>query len=538
MAKRSLALRFGSSTALIFAVACGSEGGVPSETSGEAGHAGQNGGPPEPSAGAAGAAGAASGGTSGTTGGTAGQPPNLDPELIDLLDKGATNEDATVDDALDGRVLEPVELIKANARIAGITSDDRVVYRDTDGLFSIKAAPGAPRRVAAVYPGTVHIKGRAIFTFTQEDWGSGQGALSVWTPHVGVRQVGKAAIGEANVQARRDGRYLLFALNVSEASLDIVAASSDLAVAQVIVKGAGRGGSETCRPSFGFANENALVAYCEPGSTEAKLVQLRVGEDHLWTPEVVAEKVGTQFAADESGETLFYIDRRGHGYIRTQSSTTKLESNVTWGMLTHDGETLFYTVGDQLRRRTDSGPAIPVVTTGFTQSAAWTQDASFVLYSRTIEYAGVAQRDLYLTGTEWFNPEPRELVGQPVARLSRSAFTRDGRFALYMTDVNDAGAGTLHAYPTAGGSGFTMAGVDTVLAAAGSTVLVSDGRSEPGSWPMLADLKKLSLDSGTPPSVVKGGIVDGRSHQVTEDGTRVVYVAGAPQQAIYLHPLD
>src|SRR6201999_3184719 len=102
-----------------------------------------------------------------------------------------------------------------------------------------------------------------------------------------------------------------------------------------------------------------------------------------------------------------------------------------------------YTVGDQLRRSTvPYANPVPIVTTGFSEPVAFTPSYDRVLYSSTVTYDNGTQRDLRLVATDAFNPQPIELVSDPVAQLARSSITTDGKFVFYLTDVADTG-GTL-----------------------------------------------------------------------------------------------
>ncbi len=453
---------------------------------------------------------------------------------------GFSNEDATVDNELDPTVSDPTHLIDTDATLLGVTNDDRIVYRDSNGLWSIKAAPEAPARLAATVSGNVFIRGRTVFNFTNVDWETQQGTLAFWTPNVGRRTVGTALYGDNAVSARADGKYVVFAVAQTDDTVDVIGARSDLDEPQVLVRAA-RGNEETCPPNYGFAGKSIIVTWCEEGSTAATLDRFRLSDDGLWKKETIASGVQPQWASDRTGKVLFYIEEGGKGFLLDGSEKQAFENGVTWGKLHPEGTAILYGVGDQLRRRDLPGSPIPIVTTGFVQAARWSDDLDYVLYSRKLDYEEGMRQDLLLTATDWFNPEPTVLVKEPKAVLTRSGFTKSSTHALYMTDVVN-GEGTLHVYPVSGGEETTFPNVVSALAGPDNLIVFSDDRTPLGTWPRLANLKLYDVSGEEDPVMLRASVVDGQDFQLTQDRTIVAYVLpgpGAPDQprGIYLHPL-
>jgi hypothetical protein len=189
-----------------------------------------------------------------------------------------------------------------------------------------------------------------------------------------------------------------------------------------------------------------------------------------------------------------------------------------------DGSALLYNVSDQLRRTTlpDVSP-IAVVTRGFAQGGEFSSNFEYVLYSTKVTYENGTRRDLFLGKTAEFNPQPVTFVPDPVATLGRSSFTRDGKYALYFTDVTPNGS-TLNVRPVAGGDPISLPNVYEVAAAAGSKVVFTDNRSDPEKYPVLADMKLLNLAKGTEPELLEAKVVDGRSFYVDATGRLVVWL--------------
>jgi hypothetical protein len=153
---------------------------------------------------------------------------------------------------------------------------------------------------------------------------------------------------------------------------------------------------------------------------------------------------------------------------------------------------------------------------------AWTSDFTRVLYSTEVLYQNGTTQDLRTTPTDWFNPTPTVLVGQPVATLGRSVLTAAGDHVLYVTDPTDQG-GTLHVRPITGEPGITLLKVDTVLAAFDSVLLFTDNRSEPNVFPVIVDMKMYDATATAPPQMIEAGIVEGRNIQVRSDLHTVIY---------------
>jgi hypothetical protein len=242
-----------------------------------------------------------------------------------------------------------------------------------------------------------------------------------------------------------------------------------------------------------------------------------------WRQLTVASDMSTTWSADVDGRFVFYVGNDYRAYVLTGDTPQVVDAGVSWGTMVNDGSALLYTVGDQLRRSPlpDLNPN-PVVTNGFAVRNGWSPDMSHALYSRRVTYEGGTQRDLYLASTVEFNPEPKVLVPEPLARLSRSLFTTDGQYALYLT-TNGEGGTTLHVQPVNGDEEQLWPWVDTIAAAHGSRIVFSDNRSSPDKYPIVADLKVLDPITGQT-AVLQERVDDGRTFYVSADGRRVVFI--------------
>jgi hypothetical protein len=197
---------------------------------------------------------------------------------------------------------------------------------------------------------------------------------------------------------------------------------------------------------------------------------------------------------------------------------------VSRGFLLPDGSAVLYTVGDQLRRSPvpEADPE-PIVTTGFSEPVAFTSSYGMALYSSKVTYDNGTQRDLRLVATDGFNPEPIELVPDPVAAMPRSSITDDGKFVLFLTDVEPTG-GTLHVVGMDGGEVLSFPGVLDVLAARGSGIVFTDHASDPDVYPNVADLEYIDVASMSEPMLVEGAVLDAKNFQLDARGEHVIYL--------------
>jgi hypothetical protein len=434
-------------------------------------------------------------------------------------------------------------LIPGAAVPVGITDDGYLLYRDNAKLSVASLTnPKASFDVSSI-AGNAAVKGRVVVQWSNIDYAAGRADLTVWTGARCVRTIQRTLSADDSVAASADGSKLLYATNVTDTTFDVVAASRDFAAQQVIAAGVGRASDSTCRADYGFAGSRIVVASCSPGSRDAALSVFDAGPSG-WTKTDVSTTASGNWAADALGAKLFYTTSKSAGLYWNGGAGPgeSVDDGVGQGSWNANGSAVLYTVGDQLRRASPPDfAAIPIVTNKFRYLGAYSPDFNYALYSTTVTYEGGEKRDLLLTRTTSFNANPTKLVPTPAARLSRSAFTGDGKYALYLTELDEQGAGTLHVQPSAGGAEQTFPGVDTVTRAGSSMIVFSDGR-DTTNYPVVAALKVLDAASGLPPAVLRAAVIDGRSFYVTPDQQAVVYARPRAGQdtstdGIWIHPL-
>jgi hypothetical protein len=266
-----------------------------------------------------------------------------------------------------------------------------------------------------------------------------------------------------------------------------------------------------------------VIGWCAPGSLFGKIEQYEALAGH-WTATVIASDSLSTWSSDQSGDRIFYQSNDYRGRLVEAGESRVVDASVSSGIVLPDGSAILYNVGDQLRRTAlpDINP-VPIVTRGFSQLAEFNPSYDHVLYSRQVTYDSGTKRDLMLTNASIFNPQPTELVALPTAGLSRSAFTSDGQYVIYLTDLDPRGS-TLNVYSVTAGTTRTFPSVVSALAVGGAQIVFTDNESDPDKYPIVADLNLLDAATGAPPQLLEAKIFDGHSFFADAEVGLVTYV--------------
>ena len=455
--------------------------------------------------------------------------PEVSPSLPSENQASTDDPDATVGaPPID---TTPRLLIGGTATLNGMTRDGYVVYRGSDGLYAVAQAEGSEPTLILAQSATAVVRGRVVFVYTGIDYQTNLADLSVWTAASGTHEVGRVLFSEDFVAASEDGAYVAFVTSAPETTVDVTVATSDLAERAVVLPGVGRSSESTCRARFAFARDAFIAATCEAGSTAAALQRFTPStsvaiEDAGWASETLATGIQSgNWSTDATGAKVFFVSAGSQGRVHEGGQERVVDQSVTWGAFVPDGSALLYTVSDQLRR-TGLGAILPqpVVTTGYGQRTAFSPTMDHALYSSVVSYEGGERRNLFIAATGGLATTVDTLVDGPNGNVSRSAFTADGRFVLWLTDITTNGA-TLNVRAVTGGAVRTFPNVDSVLASKGSQIVFSSDRSDASVYPITTDLYRVDLGGdAAPPTRIGSSITDGRAFQITPDGNAVVYV--------------
>lgn len=418
----------------------------------------------------------------------------------------------------------PTEVAAAATTVAGVTSDDWVLYRSDENLVASKLGSDETQTITDS-PGTTVIIGPVLFNYANVDYTANIGDLSVWTAAGGTQELGTTTYSGTLIAASASGDFFVYPANANtkKSKVDLMIASNDLAQNDALIPGMGLGSDTTCSPQVGFVGEALFVGSCEPDSRDATIQRFDF-DGTSWNATTLAEAALPTWSVDSSGNGLFYQTNDYQGYYATGGQQYRIDASVSRGYLMPDGSAALYTVGDQLRRSpVPYADPVPIVTTGFSQPVAFSSDYGKALYSTTVTYDNGTQQDLRLVTTDGFNPQPIELVSDPIAELPRSVFTEDGNYVLYLTDMTDTG-GTLHVVDAGGNEVLALPGVLDALAARGSGILFTDNASDPSVYPNVADLEYLDPATSTTPTLVEAAIMEPKNFQVDAELDEVVWV--------------
>jgi hypothetical protein len=417
----------------------------------------------------------------------------------------------------------PTELAGGPVAVSGLTSDGWVVYRAADALKAVKLPPNSETRDVTARPGNLLIRGRVVFNWVNVDWKKNVGDLSVWTADAGTHEIGTTQYAEGLVAASQQGKTVVYTANTTATTMDLMIAPADLSKPKVLISRMGRGSATTCGPSIGFVGERLFVGWCSAGSRTGKIQRFEETAGQ-WKATLIADDALPAWSGDASGDRIFYQSSAYAGRYAEAGKTYPIDAGVGGGFLIPSGSVAIYTVGDQLRRTAipDVKP-VTVITRGYAQAAEFTRNSDVVLYSSKVTYDNGTRRDLYIAHTNHFNPDPIELVADPVAGLARSALTKDGQSVLYLTDMTPSGA-TLHVRSIDGGERMIVPNVADVVAAHEGRIVFTDNSSDPNQYPVVSDLKTIDLAAGEAPSLVEAKIAEGRNFQLDASGKQVIYV--------------
>jgi len=226
--------------------------------------------------------------------------------MSDLFPNRIVDDAGSTPDAPGGGAVgPPVQIARGPTSLVAVTSDGYAVYRAADQTLQAVALQGnASSFPITEQPGTIVIKGRAVFSWADVDWTTNLGRLSIWTAEGGAHDAGVALYSEEMVAATADGKTIVYNVNVTPTTTDLVITSNDFSAPKTLIAGVGRGSEQTCRSSFGFVESRLVIGWCTPGSQFGKIERYEsVGGE--WTAAVLASDSLSTWSSDRSGERVF-----------------------------------------------------------------------------------------------------------------------------------------------------------------------------------------------------------------------------------------
>lgn len=420
-----------------------------------------------------------------------------------------------------------VRVLPGNPGLVGITSDEHLITRDGTLIMAAPLVEGAKPTTIVDTGRVVLIRGSVVFVWSDVDYETGLGELLVWSAAGGAHALGRAPFAEDSVAASDDGRWVMYLQNTNETTADLVISDVNFQAPQTLVSGMGRGGQDTCRPNYRFVGDRAFVAWCPPGSRDGAFQRfLPPSGGGPWSAEMMAQAIQPRWDSDQTGDRVIYITNGSQAIFVDGKDSVEVDNSVGWATLLPDGSAALYRVGDQLRRSPlpEVDPE-PVVTTNFRLPVAFTPSYDHVVYSTAVVYEEGERRDLYLADTTGFNPQPLVLASDPSARLPAAPITTDGGWLLYYDELRTRAEGaTLNARRIGSEESLSFPNVYDAKVARDGLVVISDNRSNPDQWPVVADLKLLDLSADAGVAMIEERVIDGSAFFVGPDGDRVIYL--------------
>jgi hypothetical protein len=383
--------------------------------------------------------------------------------------------------------------------------------------------------------------------YANVDWAKNVGELTIWTAAHGAQSMGLAGYGDDLAFAAADGSWVGFVGNVtmpddSEAQGDVMLTSSSFTSQHMLLTDIGIGSKTTCRPRIGFVGERLFAAWCKTSSAAATLTAFGAPN---WTPVTLATEINPSWSTDAAGRTLFFTDPKGGAWVYKatklpSASARQFDQGVGWGTLVSDGSAVIYNVADQLRKTaiSDLSP-IPLITNGYVALTGLSPDQSRILYSTKITYEPVTRRDLVITHTDGLNLEPDRLLDEPKAEITRSLFTENGKWVMYLV-ADEQQKKTLHLRSVSTKAERRIDDVDTAVAGTGSRVIYSTNRSAPPTYPITADLAVMDPAAAGDPVSLRTSTTDGRDFYLSADRSQLFYVvppADATPSALFVQTI-
>ena len=453
--------------------------------------------------------------------------------LVEVLDTGGadTHESGPPDEGVDAPLM-PGQLYRGLVTLVGVTSDDFAIVTDpaSDALLAIPLAGGVAQAIDVGSSAQI-LSGKVVFSFKALDATSTVGTLTVWSASTGSKELSKTAVYSVDTAASVDGSTILYVdnLDASRAHVDLMFARSDGSARKAIAAGSPFGSGcilDDPRP----IGAQIIVALCA-GKTQQSLhvIDVATGSDRFLTG------ARSGWSVDDAGKLLFAVDdvsRDGKVVAVDGSSRVTIESaDAKRGVLTRDGtQVLLSTTTDALKLSpTSTGAPAALGLTGSFFSILSPDSRSFVFW-KAFGPTGVTT-DLYLAPVA-APATAIALSAEPTSGNVADLFTRDSRFALYLTNVDDTFTGQLRAMPVAGGAAISL-GTGAVRAAraltgsfvayvevAASAIFVVDAATGKGAK-SIAD----SSDGNVFTSHARDRVVFTRSDDGTKEG---LYALPAP----------
>jgi hypothetical protein len=378
--------------------------------------------------------------------------------------------------------------------INGVTSDDYVVYTDTNGNVSALSLASGSKAISlgTVDPNAnVRVMGKTVFIPTTVSQSTGAASISVWTSKATAASPLTTSGLTDTYAASSDGSFVAFFEN-----LDATGSTATMSVA------AGDGSNKTqlvpgvdladdiCFPFVSFGGSTLVATYCEvgdaggvdageaDGGTNVNVGVVTSFSGASWTPVNLASNSQTVFSLNSAGTQVVVITAAGSALVPIGGGTAvPIDPNAEIGAITlnpgiqtNDGTGVIYTTtANALERATTTAP-VTMTQLGapqkFNDVFGLSSDQKWLI-GTSGQDANSGAADLYLASATAAGASVTLSSTQTAGAGNGSdLFTTDSTAALFFTSFSfqgGGGTGTLTAQKVSGGAP-TVLGQNSIFA--------------------------------------------------------------------------
>ena len=457
----------------------------------------------------------------------------------DVVGKDVVSKDVVTE---AGPVITPAGkqiLSSDQVQIFGITTDDKVIYSDIGGGFTLYAADangtGTPSVIATpTVSGSatfiVGIAGKVVFLWEGIATTANApqvGKLSTWTSTGGFKAgITAKSCASTGFAASADGTKIMFAANSNTTCTtgDIVGANAD-GTSPSTLQTAVDIAATNCAPQLGFAGGvGPVTSHCltDPGDGGTQVATV-TSYTAAWAPTVIISTAESFWASDTAGDKLMVSSATTGievfpfgGGSATPIDAAHTITSGTFGYMFKDGNTVLYstTGGDLYYAAVSNTPApTKIVTADAKFFRSISSDDKYMMYSKAFETKQFAS-DIYLRTTNT-TAASTTLVPTTTGALFglnfTDDFTTDAKYALYIANADTtAFIGDLMVVPVGGTAGTKIASAEWLnLSALGSKIVFNDNCQGCGTKNNqvigTADIKAVDVSTTATPTMLQAG---------------------------------
>jgi hypothetical protein len=336
-----------------------------------------------------------------------------------------------------GVIVTGARLAAGDLDVKGTTSTHVAAFDWKRGALAVPLAGGDAQVVDAA-PQSVSVYGDVIVASHYWDSSTNIGGFRVWTPAHGSQPLVEASTGLLSINDDSTRILATAGTNDAATTTNIVVAGVDGAP-PIVTVAADRGPG--CAPRGAFADGKFVVSHCEPGT---KVVQISSVDPATGAGTVLLADAKNIFQVLEG--FVVVVSSSGDGFLlpMTGGPMQPIGHDVDALVATPDKTAVLVRARGVISRvATDGAAPVTLVPSGAKQIWAISADGSTMLFRDQLgprhDYGDLLATSATAAAT------PVTLSTALDTTTFGSAFTRDSRRVIYVTDADDLFVGTLNA---------------------------------------------------------------------------------------------